>query len=70
LGEPPAPFVKLVDLRRLRVGMTMEEVLAIFPGPEETRLRAQDTVVWRYRFAELYFRDERLYNWFNLERDY
>ncbi len=66
----PPPEARLVDLRRLRVGMTMEEVLEIFPGPEETRLSAQDTTVWRYRFAELYFRDGRLYNWFDLEQDY
>lgn len=70
LADPPPPSVKLVDLRRLRVGMTMEEVLAIFPGPEQTRISPRNTVVWRYEFAELYFRDGRLYNWFDLARDY
>jgi hypothetical protein len=70
LPEPPPPSVKLVDLRRLRVGMTMEEVLAIFPGPDETRISPRDTIVWRYPFAELYFRDGRLYNWFDLEQEY
>lgn len=70
LPEPPPPSVKLVDLRRLRVGMTMAEVLAIFPGPEETRISPRDTVVWRYPFAELYFRDGRLQNWFDLEQEY
>ncbi|MFO8064240.1 MAG: hypothetical protein ACQETQ_06525 [Spirochaetota bacterium] len=66
----PAPSVKLVDLRRLRVGMTKDEVLAIFPGPEETKISPRDTTVWRYEFAELYFRDGRLYNWFDLEKEY
>jgi len=69
-AELPEPSVKLVDLRRLRIGMTMEEVLAIFPGPVETRISPRDTIVWRYRFAELYFRDGKLYNWFDLEREY
>lgn len=65
----PAPSVKLVDLRRLRVGMTKSEVLEIFPGPEETELSPRDTTVWRYEFAELYFRENRLYNWFDLEQE-
>ncbi len=68
--ELPAPSVKLVDLRRLRVGMTMAEVLEIFPGPVETKISPRDTTVWQYRFAELYFRDGRLFNWFNLEEEY
>jgi hypothetical protein len=67
---PPPPSVRLVDLRKLRVGMTMEEVLAVFPGPDQTRISPRDTVVWRYPFAELYFGDGRLYNWFDLEREY
>jgi hypothetical protein len=70
LPEPPPPSVRLVDLRRLRVGMTMAEVLAIFPDPEQTKISPRDTVVWRYPFAELYFRDGRLFNWFDLEREY
>ena len=70
LAELPPPSVKLVDLRKLRVGMTMAEVLEIFPGPIETKLSPRDTTVWQYRFAELYFRDGTLFNWFNLEEEY
>jgi outer membrane protein assembly factor BamE (lipoprotein component of BamABCDE complex) len=70
LAELPPPSVKLVDLRKLRVGMTMAEVLEIFPGPVETKISPRDTTVWQYRFAELYFRDGLLFNWFNLEEEY
>jgi outer membrane protein assembly factor BamE (lipoprotein component of BamABCDE complex) len=62
--ELPDPFVKLVDLRRLRVGMTKQEVLAIFPGPEETQLRGRDEL-WDYGFAELIFKGNYLNDWFN-----
>lgn len=63
--ELPEPFVKLVDLDRLRVGMTTEEVLAIFPGPNQIQLRRGEEF-WQYGFAELIFRDGRLRDWFNL----
>ena len=63
--ELPEPFVKLVDLARLRVGMTKAEVLAIFPDPYEIELRQGDEF-WQYRFAELIFRNGRLRDWFNL----
>lgn len=63
--EFPEPFVRLVDFSRLRVGMTKAEVLAVFPDPDETRLRQGDDI-WRYGFAELIFRDDRLRDWFNL----
>ena len=63
--ELPEPFVKLVDLDRLRVGMTKEEVLAIFPGPNQIQLRRGEEF-WQYGFAELIFRDGRLRDWFNL----
>lgn len=66
-AEFPEPFVKLVDLRRLRVGMTKAEVLAIFPDPDMIELRMGDDV-WRYQFAELIFRNDRLRDWFNLRR--
>ena len=59
------PFVKLVDLARLRVGMTKEEVRAIFPDPDEIQLRGTDEM-WRYGFAELLFRGNYLRDWFNL----
>ncbi len=63
--ELPEPFVKLVDLARLRVGMTKAEVLAIFPDPYEIELRRGDEF-WQYGFAELIFRDGILRDWFNL----
>lgn len=62
----PEPFIKLVDLGRLRVGMTKEEVLAIFPDPVEIRLRAGDEL-WQYGFAELIFRGNRLKDWFDIK---
>lgn len=63
--DPPEPFVKLVDLARLRVGMTKAEVLTIFPDPNEIELRQGDEF-WQYGFAELIFRSGRLRDWFNL----
>jgi outer membrane protein assembly factor BamE (lipoprotein component of BamABCDE complex) len=63
--ELPEPFVKLVDLARLRVGMTKAEVLAIFPNPFEIELHRGDEF-WQYGFAELIFRDGLLRDWFNL----
>ncbi|MFP4378307.1 MAG: hypothetical protein ACLFP4_14785 [Spirochaetales bacterium] len=65
--ELPDPFIKLVDLQRLRVGMTKQEVLAIFPGPDETTLRGRDEL-WDYGFAELIFRGNLLADWFNKDR--
>jgi hypothetical protein len=62
----PEPFIKHVDLDLLRVGMTKEEVLAIFPDPFEIELRRDDEL-WQYGFAELIFRGNRLRDWFNLE---
>lgn len=59
------PFIRLVDLRKLRIGMTPEEVLAIFPDPVRIRDRGDDKI-WRYEFAELVFRGNRLRDWFNL----
>ena len=63
----PEPFIKLVDLARLRIGMTKTEVLAIFPDPYEIALRGNDDV-WQYGFAELIFRDDRLRDWFDIKR--
>ncbi|HKJ85451.1 MAG TPA: hypothetical protein VKA06_05215 [Spirochaetia bacterium] len=61
----PEPFIRLVDLARLRVGMTKAEVLAIFPDPFEIQLRRGDEF-WQYGFAELIFRDGLLRDWFDL----
>ncbi len=63
--ELAEPFVRLVDLSRLRVGMTKAEVRALFPDPQEIELRQGDEF-WQYGFAELIFRDGRLRDWFNL----
>jgi hypothetical protein len=63
--ELPEPFIRLVDLARLRVGMTKAEVLAIFPDPYEIQLRRGDEF-WQYGFAELIFRDGLLRDWFDL----
>jgi hypothetical protein len=63
--ELPEPFVKLVDLSRLRVGMTEAQVLAIFPDPYEIELRG-GREFWQYGFAELIFSDGILRDWFNL----
>lgn len=62
----PEPFVKLVDLARLRIGMTKQEVLTIFPDPVEIRLRGSDEL-WQYGFAELIFRGNRLKDWFDIK---
>ena len=62
--ELPEPFVRLVDLGRLRVGMTKAEVLAIFPDPEEYKLQGTDEF-WQYPYAQLIFRNGRLRDWFN-----
>ena len=64
--ELPEPFVKLVDLARLRVGMTKDEVLAVFPDPYEIELRGADDL-WKYGFAELIFRRDRLRDWFDIK---
>jgi len=64
--ELPEPFIKLVDLDRLRIGMTKQEVLAIFPDPFEIGLRGSDEL-WQYGFAELIFRGERLRDWFDIK---
>ncbi len=64
--ELPEPFIKLVDLDRLRIGMTKQEVLAIFPNPIEIRLQSNDEL-WHYGFAQLIFRGNRLRDWFDLK---
>jgi len=64
--ELPEPFIRVVDLARLRVGMTRAEVLALFPDPKQIRTTRADTEFWAYSFAELQFRNGRLENWFNI----
>lgn len=62
----PEPFIRVVDLARLRVGMTRGEVLDLFPDPQQIRTTRADTEFWAYGFAELQFRGGRLENWFNI----
>jgi hypothetical protein len=64
--ELPEPFIRVVDLARLRVGMTRSEVLALFPDPKQIRTTRAETEFWAYSFAELQFRNGRLENWFNI----
>ncbi len=64
--ELPEPYYKHVDLKKLRVGMTKEEVLAIFPDPLEIDIRQTGYEMWQYDAAELYFKDNLLRDWFNL----
>jgi len=65
-SELPEPFIRVVDLARLRVGMTRAEVLELFPDPQQIRTTRADTEFWAYTFAELQFRNGRLENWFNI----
>ncbi|TVR00412.1 MAG: hypothetical protein EA403_11810 [Spirochaetaceae bacterium] len=67
-GELPEPFVRLVDLSRLRVGMTKAEVLAIFPDPRTINVSPRGLEVWEYGFAQLHFRNGQLANWFEIGR--
>lgn len=59
------PFLRLVDTSRLRVGMSKQQVLKVFPDPERIEISPRDREVWRYEFAELHFNGNRLENWFN-----
>jgi hypothetical protein len=60
------PVAEIVDLSRLRVGMTKAQVRAIFPDPEEIDISPRGREVWNYRFAQLHFRDGRLADWFTI----
>ncbi|TVQ36654.1 MAG: hypothetical protein EA384_13945 [Spirochaetaceae bacterium] len=65
-AEPPEPLIRIVDLARLRIGMTKEEVLAIFPDPTTINVSVRGLEVWEYGFAQLHFRQGLLANWFDL----
>lgn len=67
-AELHEPFIRLVDLTRLRVGMTRAEVLAIFPDPRATNVSVRGLEVWEYGFAQLHFRNGLLANWFEIGR--
>jgi len=38
----------------------------MFPDPEEIKLQRDDEL-WHYGFAELIFRDDRLWDWFDFK---
>jgi outer membrane protein assembly factor BamE (lipoprotein component of BamABCDE complex) len=63
------PFIRLVNLAQLRVGMTKAEVLAIFPDPRTINVSPRGLEVWEYGFAQLHFRNGLLANWFDLTRN-
>ena len=58
------PFVKRVDRRKLYMGMTMEEVLEIFPNPDRIKISSRTIEFWIYEGLELYFKDRKLEDWF------
>jgi hypothetical protein len=60
-----APDVVVCDLSRLKIGMTKAEVSALFSKPRTVRFTPKDEY-WEYDWFELYFREGRLANWFNL----
>jgi hypothetical protein len=60
-----SPVYKLYDLSLLRVGMSKTEVLSLFAKPKITKRTPKDEY-WEYAWFELYFRDGRLVNWFDL----
>ena len=68
LPEPPEPFIRMVDLTRLRIGMSKAEVSEIFPDPRTIDVSVRGLEVWEYGFAQLHFRGGRLANWFDLKR--
>ncbi|TVR57647.1 MAG: hypothetical protein EA426_11755 [Spirochaetaceae bacterium] len=63
--ELPIPFVRAVDFRRLRIGMTTAEVRAVFPDPREINVSPRGVTIWEYGFAQLQFRDDKLADWFD-----
>ncbi|MDR1317220.1 MAG: hypothetical protein LBK13_10140 [Spirochaetales bacterium] len=59
------PEYAIYDLSRLKVGMTMSEVQSLFAKPRVIKHAPRD-VYWEYEWFELYFREGRLVNWFDL----
>ena len=72
LSPPPARDIALIDpgyviydLSRLKIGMTKDEVRRIFSRPHVIKQAPKDEY-WEYDWFELYFREGRLVNWFDL----
>jgi outer membrane protein assembly factor BamE (lipoprotein component of BamABCDE complex) len=59
------PEYAVYDLSRLRVGMTRAEVYKLFSRPDVVKKTPRDEY-WEYGWFELYFREDRLVNWFDL----
>jgi outer membrane protein assembly factor BamE (lipoprotein component of BamABCDE complex) len=59
------PEYALYDLSKLRVGMTRAEVRGLFAKPHVVKQAPKDEY-WEYDWFELYFREGRLVNWFDL----
>jgi hypothetical protein len=58
------PFVKRVDRRKLYTGMSMDEVLEIFPNPDRIKISSRTIEYWIYEGLELYFKDRKLEDYF------
>ena len=59
------PGYVIYDLSRLRIGMTKAEVQKLFLRPHVVKQAPKDEY-WEYDWFELYFREGRLVNWFDL----
>jgi hypothetical protein len=59
------PAYAVYDLSKLKVGMTKAEVHALFAKPLAIKHAPKDEY-WEYDWFELYFREGRLVNWFDL----
>lgn len=59
------PEYAVYDLSKLKVGMTKAEVQALFAKPRVIKHAPRDEY-WEYEWFELYFREGRLVNWFDL----
>ncbi|MDR1932868.1 MAG: outer membrane protein assembly factor BamE [Spirochaetales bacterium] len=59
------PEYAVYDLSKLRIGMTRTEVYTLFAKPHTVKHAPRDEY-WEYDWFELYFREGRLVNWFDL----
>jgi hypothetical protein len=59
------PGYAIYDLSKLRIGMTRSEVHNLFSKPHTVKQAPKDEY-WEYDWFELYFREGRLVNWFDL----
>jgi hypothetical protein len=59
------PEYTMYDLSKLKIGMTKAEVYALFAKPLVVKHAPRDEY-WEYDWFELYFREGRLVNWFDL----